>query len=47
MKIDDFTPAAIDKNQDARVEIGVKNDVLIEAPHIEVRNWSQPRFKKS
>ncbi len=33
--LDDFTPAAIDKNVDARVEIGVKNDVLIEVPHIE------------
>ena len=26
----DFTPASIDKNADARVEIGLKNDILIE-----------------
>jgi hypothetical protein len=30
----DFTPAGIDKNIDAKVEIGVKNDVLIAVSHI-------------
>ena len=33
---DDFTPASIDKNQEAKVNIGAKNDVLIQVPHVDV-----------
>ena len=35
-QLDDFTPAAIDRNQEAKVNIGNRNDVTIEFPHIEV-----------
>jgi hypothetical protein len=34
--LDDFTPAAIDKNKEAKVNIGARNDVAIEFPHVEV-----------
>lgn len=33
----DFTPASIDKNQEAKLTIGNKNDITIQVPHIEVR----------
>jgi len=31
----DFTPAAIDKNKEAKINIGARNDVAIEFPHVE------------
>jgi hypothetical protein len=34
--IDDFTPASIDKNQEAKVTVGARNDVVIQVPHIDV-----------
>ena len=35
-RIDDFTPASIDKNQEAKVMIGERNDVVIQVPHVDV-----------
>lgn len=34
--LDDFTPASIDKNQEAKVTIGTKNEVNIQVPHVDV-----------
>ena len=31
----DFTPASIDRNQEAKVTIGARNDVVIQVPHID------------
>jgi len=36
----DFTPASIDKNQEAQVTIGAKNDIIIQVPHIDVLELS-------
>jgi hypothetical protein len=33
---DDFTPASIDKNQEAKVNIGANKDVVIQMPHVDV-----------
>lgn len=40
----DFTPAAIDKNQEAKVNIGIKNDVSIEVPHVEGASEKYTQF---
>lgn len=31
----DFTPASIDKNQEAKVTVGTKNDIMIQVPHVD------------
>ena len=34
--LDDFTPASIDKNHEAKVSIGTKNEVQMQFPNIDV-----------